>query len=238
MKLLWYSYFGVYLAGKSLSLIKIKRIMKRDPEEGKKYAFKKVQEITNYVMKLSRTKLEVYGVENIPEEACVFVSNHQAIFDAFAILCPLKNVTAFIAKKEIKKIPLIHAWLDAIGTVFIDRSNIREGMKALTEGAQNIKKGISMVIFPEGTRSLSSEMGTMKKGSLKMAFMAKAPIVPVTVDGTYRVLEVGNKVTGHTIKIMFHKPIYTTDLSKEEQKDLTDVIQDTIASGLKHLSES
>ncbi|WP_243122131.1 lysophospholipid acyltransferase family protein [Clostridium thermarum] len=238
MKLLWYSYFGVYLAGKSLSLIKIKRIMKRDPEEGRKYAFKKVQEITNYVMKLSRTKLEVYGVENIPEEACVFVSNHQAIFDAFAILCPLKNVTAFIAKKEIKKIPLVHAWLDAIGTVFIDRSNIREGMKALTEGAQNIKEGISMVIFPEGTRSLSSEMGTMKKGSLKMAFIAKAPIVPVTVDGTYRVLEVGNKVTGHTIKIMFHKPIYTTDLSKEEQKDLTDVIQDTIASGLKQMSES
>jgi 1-acyl-sn-glycerol-3-phosphate acyltransferase len=238
MKLLWYSYFGLYLAGKSLSLIKVKQLMKKDPQKGTEYAFKKVQEISKHVMKCSKTKLEIYGEENIPQDACVFVSNHQAIFDAFAILCPMKNLTAFIAKKEIKKIPLVSSWLDAIGTVYIDRSNVREGMRALTEGAQKIKDGNSMVIFPEGTRSLSSEMGTMKKGSLKMAFMAKAPIVPVTVDGTYKVLEVGNKVTGHTIKIMFHKPIYTADMPKEEQKDITDVVQGIVADGLKAVSDT
>lgn len=237
MKLLWYSYFGLYLAGKSLSLIKVRHLMKKDPERASEYAFKKVQEITNHVFKASRTKLEVYGEENIPEEACVFVSNHQAIFDAFAILMPMKKVTGFIAKKEIEKLPLIPSWLRAIGTVFIDRSNIKEGIKAISEGADKIKSGYSMVIFPEGTRSLSSTMGSMKKGSLKMAFKANAPIVPVTIDGTYRVLEVGNKVTGHTIKIMFHKPIYTEDMSKEEQRDITEVVQGIVEEGLKRMSD-
>ena len=235
MKLLWYSYFGLYLAGKSLNLIKVKYLMKKDPQKASEFAFKKIQEISNHVIKASKTTLEVYGEENIPEESCVFVSNHQAIFDTFAILVPMKKVTGFIAKKEIAKIPLIPTWLRAVGTVFIDRSNAKEGIKAITDGAEKIKNGYSMVIFPEGTRSLNSTMGTMKKGSLKMAFKANAPIVPVTIDGTYSVLEVGNKVTGHTIKIMFHKPIYTADMPKEEQKNITDIVQGIVQEGLNKL---
>jgi 1-acyl-sn-glycerol-3-phosphate acyltransferase len=235
VKFLWYSYFGVYLTFKSISLIKVKYLEKKDPQKAAQYAFKKVREITNHILKISKTNFQVYGEENIPDEPCVFVSNHQAIFDVFAILAPLKNVTGFIAKKEIAKIPLISTWVRAIGSVFIDRSNIKEGIKAINQGAENIKKGYSMVIFPEGTRSLSSTMGTMKKGSLKMVFKSDVAIVPVTVDGTYRVLEVGNKVRGHTIKIIFHKPIQTAGMTKEEQKNLTGIVQGIVEDGLKKL---
>ncbi|NLM36330.1 MAG: 1-acyl-sn-glycerol-3-phosphate acyltransferase [Clostridiales bacterium] len=192
--------------------------------------------MTNHILKITRTNFEIYGEENIPDEPCVFVSNHQAIFDVFALLASMKHVTGFIAKKEIAKLPLIPTWVRAIGTVFIDRENIKEGIKAINEGAENIKKGYSMVIFPEGTRSLSSTMGTMKKGSLKMALKVEAPIVPVSIDGTYRVLEVGNKVSGHTIKIMFHKPIQTAGLSKDEQKNLTEQVQAIVEEGLKKLT--
>lgn len=236
MKFLWYSYFGVYLSLNSIALIKVKYLQKKNPEKAANYAFKKVKKMTNHILKITRTNFEIYGEENIPDEPCVFVSNHQAIFDVFTLLASMKHVTGFIAKKEIAKLPLIPTWVRAIGTVFIDRENIKEGIKAINEGAENIKKGYSMVIFPEGTRSLSSTMGTMKKGSLKMALKVEAPIVPVSIDGTYRVLEVGNKVSGHTIKIMFHKPIQTAGLSKDEQKNLTEQVQAIVEEGLKKLT--
>lgn len=235
LKFLWYLYFGVYLTLKSTCLIKVKYLQKKDPEKAAQYAFKKVKEMTNHILKITKTDFQIYGEENIPDEPCVFVANHQAIFDVFALLAAMKNVTGFIAKKEIAKLPLIPTWVRAIGTVFIDRSSVKEGLKAINQGAENIKNGYSMIIFPEGTRSLSSTMGTMKKGSLKMALNAEATIVPVTIDGTYRVLEVGNKVSGHTIKIMFHKPIQTAGLDKEEQKNLTDQVQAIVEDGLKKL---
>lgn len=235
MKLLWYTYFGIYLGFKSLSLIKINRLKKKDERKAAEYAYKKVQEIARHVLKASNTKLEIYGEENIPKEACLFVGNHQAIFDAFAILPVIKNVTGFIAKTEIEKLPLIPTWLKNIKSVFIDRDNIKESIKTINEAAERIKQGYSMIIFPEGTRSLASSMGTMKKGSLKIALKVNAPIVPFTVDGTYRVLEVGKKVTGHTIKIMFHEPIDTKSLSKEEQKELTEKVQKIVNTGLEQL---
>ncbi|MDP4090408.1 MAG: lysophospholipid acyltransferase family protein [Bacillota bacterium] len=237
MKLLWYGYFGVYLAFNSLSLIKVERLKKKDEKKAAEYAFKKVQKIARHVLKASNTKLEVYGKENIPEEACLFVGNHQAIFDAFAMIPAVDKVTGFIAKTEIEKLPLIPNWLRSIKTVFLDRDNVKESIRVINQGAENIKNGYSMVIFPEGTRSLSSTMGTMKKGSLKVALKASAPIVPFSIDGTYRVLEVGKKVTGHTIKIMFHKPIYVSSLPKEEQKDLTERVQEIVRAGLKQLTE-
>lgn len=237
VKFLWYGYFGVYLTLKSTCLIKVKYLQKRNPEKAAQYAFKKVKEIANHILKITKTDFKVYGEENIPDKPCVYVANHQAIFDVFALLAAMKQVTGFIAKKEIEKLPLIPTWIRSIGTVFIDRSNVKEGIKAINEGAENIKKGYSMIIFPEGTRSLSSTMGTMKKGSLKMAFKSDAPIVPITIDGTYRVLEVGKKVSGNTIKIMFHKPIETAGMTKEEQKSLTDQVQAIVGDGLKKLIE-
>lgn len=235
MKLLWYSYFGVYLAFNSLSLIKTAYLKKKDEKKAAEYTFKRVQKISRHILKVSNTKLEIYGEENIPEEPCLFVGNHQAIFDVFAILPVVKNVTGFIAKTEIQKLPLIPTWMRNIQTVFMDRSNVKESIKTINEGAEKIKQGYSMVIFPEGTRSLSSNMGTMKKGSLKVALKANAPIVPFSVDGTYRVLEVGNKVSGHTIKIMFHKPIDVSSISREEQKALTEKVQEIVKQGLEKL---
>ena len=100
MKFLWYSYFGVYLTFKSISLIKVKYLEKKDPQKAAQYAFKKVREITNHILKIYKTNFQVYGEENIPDEPCVFVSNHQAIFDVFAILAPLKNVTDSLPKRK------------------------------------------------------------------------------------------------------------------------------------------
>jgi 1-acyl-sn-glycerol-3-phosphate acyltransferase len=235
IKFFWYVYFAIYLGLASISRFRLAYLRRVDNKAADEYAYKQVQKISKHVLFMSRTKVTVIGKENIPKEACAFVSNHQAIFDAFVITAYIDNLTGFIAKKEISKIPLISGFIREIHSVYIDRNNIKDGIKAINEGVDNIKKGYSMVIFPEGTRSLSSEMGEFKKGSLKLALKGGAPIVPISINGTYRVLEVGNKVRGNEITIMFHEPIYPDKLTKEEQKSITDVVYSVVYQGLQEI---
>ncbi|MFD3157004.1 lysophospholipid acyltransferase family protein [Haloimpatiens sp. FM7330] len=219
IKLLWYTYFGIYMMVFSITgKTKMFFLKGKSQEVIDEYVYKKVKSLSDHILKKSKTKTIVKGLENIPDEPCVFISNHQAIFDGFLLYSNLNRLTGFIAKKEIIKIPLVSTWLRAVHSVFIDRKNVREGLKSINEGVENLKKGYSMIIFPEGTRSLKSEMGEFKKGSMKLAIKANVPIVPITVDGTYKVLEVGNKVRGNTVKMTVHKPIYIEKLSKEERE--------------------
>ena len=120
-------------------------------------------------------------------------------------------------------------------TVFIDRENIRESVKAINTGVENVKSGYSMIIFPEGTRSLGEKMREFKKGSMKLAFNAGVPVVPVTIEGTYKVLETGNQVTGNKLYMVIHKPIDVTKLSKEEKSNLAETVHDIIETELNKI---
>ncbi|MCY6354276.1 lysophospholipid acyltransferase family protein [Clostridium sp. ZS2-4] len=233
IKLLWYIYFAMYLLLNSITgEIKLFFLRKKSIKLADEYVHEKVKKISDHVLKKSKTKTNVLGLENIPDEPCVFICNHQAIFDGFLLTSNINRLTGFIAKKEIKKIPLVRSWLSAMHTIYIDRKNIREGVKAINEGVENLKNGYSMIIFPEGTRSLKSEMAEFKRGSMKLALKANVPIVPVTIDGTYKVLEVGNKVQGHSVKMIVHKPIYLETLSESEKKNLSKITHDIIENAL------
>lgn len=233
IKLFWYTYFAIYLLLNSITGgIKLFFLRKKSSELADKYIYEKVKKMSDHVLKKSKTKTDVRGVENIPNQPCVFISNHQAMFDGFLLISNINRLTGFIAKKEIKKIPLIRSWLSAMHTIYIDRKNIREGIKSINEGVENLKKGYSMIIFPEGTRSLKSEMAEFKRGSMKLALKANVPIVPITIDGTYKVLEVGNKVRGHNVKMIIHKPIYLETLSELEKRNLSKIIHDIIENSL------
>ncbi|MGH4118530.1 lysophospholipid acyltransferase family protein [Clostridium sp.] len=234
-KLLWYLYFSIYLGISSLRLIKIKYMGRKSPKESKIYAYKRAQNIAKYVLKVTKTRMEVSGIENIPVENCVFVANHQAIFDGFALVAYIDKPFGFIAKKEIRKIPLVGCWLKSIGSIYIDRKNPRQSIKTIEEAVEKINSGYSIMIFPEGTRSLKSKMNPFKKGSMRLATKSKVAIVPITIDGTYNVLEVGRKVTGNKVKMVIHKPIYVSTLCKEEQQDLAQYVQDIIEEELNNI---
>ncbi len=235
IKLLWYLYFSIYLSISSLSLIKIKVMQKKSLKEAEIYAYRRAQKISKYVLKVTKTSMEVSGVENIPKENCVFIANHQAIFDGFALLAYIDKPFGFIAKKEIQKIPLVSSWIKSIGTIYLNRQSPRESIKTIQEGVEKINEGRSMLIFPEGTRSLKSKMNSFKKGSMKLAIKSKATIVPITIDGTYNVLEVGKKVTGNKVRMVIHKPIYVDLLSKEEEQDLAEYVKNIIEGELNNI---
>jgi len=202
-------------------------------EEAEVYLFKVATKWASFVLKVAGLNLTVIGKENIPNEPCLFVGNHQSDFDIPVILSNMNRLTGAVAKKNMKKIPILSYWMKQIHCVFIDRENPREALKAMTEGVENLKNGYSMLIFPEGTRSRSNSMGEFKKGSMRLAIKAGVPIVPITLYDTYKVMEGNNgKIKKANAKLIIDKPIYLDDMTKEEKANISDVIKGIIQNNL------
>lgn len=170
---------------------------------------------------VSGVKIQVKGKENIPEEACLFVGNHNGFFDILVSYVTIGKVMGFVAKKEIKKVPFLNVWMYYVNCLFLDRENIREGLKTILQGVDYIKSGISVFIFPEGTRSKDGKMLPFKEGSLKMGEKAGCPIVPVAMTGTAALFEDQfPKIRPGTVTIEFGTPIIPSELPKEDKKFL------------------
>ena len=137
------------------------------------------------------------------------------------------------AKIELAKLPFINRWMEHLHCVFMDRSDVRQSLKVINQAADYLKQGYSMVIFPEGTRSKGDTLGEFKPGSLKLATKAGVPIVPITIQGSYKIMEQNKfQIKPAKVKITIHKPILTSDLSKEQASDLPNVVRETIKQAL------
>lgn len=183
--------------------------------------------------------LTVEGQENIPEGACAFYVNHQGYGDIPTMfkICEGKQI-GFVAKDSAEKLPFISDWIKASQGVFIKRGETREGLKAIKEGAEKLKQGYSLVIFPEGTRSHCSDMADFKPGSFKLATRAGVPIVPVTINGSYHMFEDRDVITsGAYIDVIVHPPIETAGMARSEQNQLPVKVENIVRDGLKTLIE-
>ncbi|MBC2581017.1 1-acyl-sn-glycerol-3-phosphate acyltransferase [Clostridium sp. DJ247] len=232
-----YLMFVAFLLGTIPSRFIVNRLKKQGKiKEAEKVSISVLLRWANFTVKHAGVKLHVEGRENIPEGNCLFVSNHQGVLDIPVILCAINKAIGFIAKKELLKFKLVSSWAKENHCVFIDRSNIRESITAINEGAENLKNGYNMAIFPEGTRSRGHRMGKFKKGSLKLALKSNALVVPVTIDGTYKVVEAnGWKVKPAHVNVVISKPIDVSDLTKEQQQNLSELIENTIESNLSKI---
>ncbi|MEY7999133.1 lysophospholipid acyltransferase family protein [Clostridium sp. Mt-5] len=230
--ILFYLIFILYMVNtwvKKFKLDKIKKIGNKEDIE--KYIYNCVKDWAIFILNLVNARVKIEGEENLPQVPCLFIANHQGFFDIPIIISSLNRTVGFIAKKEITKFRLITYWMKQINCVFIDRQNIRESIKSINEGIKILKSGHSMVIFPEGTRSKGPKIGEFKKGSLKLAFKSKVPIVPIAIDGSYKLRE-GNKhniIKPADVKMTICKPIYTDNLSKEEMSNLSYIIKQRIS---------
>lgn len=203
------------------------------------YVFKMTEVWSKRVLKLAGTKVNVYGLENMPEGNCLIVSNHQGNFDFFVLLGFLNKPIGFIAKKSILKVPIASMWMKEMHCVFMDRDNVREAMKSINEGIENLNNGYTMLIFPEGTRSKGDTMREFKQGSLKLGIKADVPIVPVTLDGAWRIHEANNLwIKPAEVNMVIGKPVYAKDLSKDQQKELSAMMHGTIKENLQKLIDA
>lgn len=188
------------------------------------------------IMKKYKIKLNISGLENVPEGPVVFVSNHQGYAD-IPVFCAVlaKKQIGFVAKTSLGRIPVFGEWIRDIRSVFIERDDPRSSLKTMEEGIEFLKKGFSLVIFPEGTRSKGPKPGEFRKGSLRLATKSGVPIVPVTLNGTYQVFEENGWVkSGAEADFHIHPAIGTKGLSKAETNSLAEKVESII---LKKLEE-
>lgn len=183
----------------------------------------------------SQAKIEVKGIENIPKEPVLFVANHRSYFDILIIHTTSTKRPGFVAKKEMEQFHLLSWWMKDICCLFLDRSDLRSGAEMVKNGAELINQGHSMVICPEGTRNHNPDMLPFREGSLKMAERADCPVVPVTLIDTDQLLEVrpGFDIRKGNVKVIYGKPFYIKDLSKEQRKRAGAYVQEIIRETIK-----
>ncbi|MDR2398662.1 MAG: 1-acyl-sn-glycerol-3-phosphate acyltransferase [Spirochaetaceae bacterium] len=180
-------------------------------------------------------KLTVQGREHIPAKGGLcFVSNHGSIFDILIIVALVGRPVGFIAKKELALIPFLNLWIFLLGGLFVDRKNIRKALGTMQKGVKRIQAGGSMVIFPEGTRSHGQGLLPFRAGALKLATQAKAPIVPIVIQGSYEIFEKTLRVRAVPVRATFLPPIDTASLSAEERRQhLSNQVYMQIAQALQ-----
>ena len=188
---------------------------------------------------LAGGRATVLGLENIPEDHPVlFVGNHRSIFDIILAGSLIKYPVGFVAKKELQGTP-ITLIMEEIHCLFLDREDPRQGLKTILTAIDYVKSGISMFIFPEGTRcKVEGTFLPFHAGSFKIATKAKVPIIPVTIVGMGDVFEDHYpRLKWAPVVIEFGKPIETADMDRNAQKDLPDKVKALMEETYKKNSE-
>lgn len=172
----------------------------------------------------------VTGLENIPDdEPVLFIGNHRGFFDVIISYTYMKRPTGFVAKKEMKKALIIRRWMDNLFCLFLDRENMKEGLKTILKGIDYIKDGKSIVIFPEGTRNKGEGVQDFHAGSFKFAEKTGCKIIPMVQTNTDCIFErqFPRLKATHTT-LAFGKPIDINSFPKEERKKIAAYTHDVI----------
>lgn len=183
------------------------------------------------ILWLAGTRVIVKGEENIPEDTAVlYVGNHRSLFDIPITYVRVPRPTGYIAKLELKKVPLLHFWMNNMHCLFLDRKNIKEGLKTILTGIEKAKSGISICIFPEGTRNKQVDgVLPFHEGSFKIAEKSGVPVVPMTLVNTEAIFENHfPKVKPATVILEYGEPIYLNKLEKEQKKFVGVYVHDLI----------
>lgn len=182
---------------------------------------------------LAGVRVDYIGLENIPKEgAFLYVGNHRSYFDILLTYPCFPRPTGYVAKAEMEQVPLLAAWMRNIHCLFLNRDNIKEGMKAILKGIEEIKSGISICIFPEGTRNHHpDELLPFHEGSFRMAVKAKCPIIPICINNSSAIWEEHLPFIKKThVIIEFGKPIFPEELSGDDRKFIGAYVRDQIQS--------
>lgn len=180
--------------------------------------------------------VKVTGKENIKSgKSYVVVPNHQSMYDIFLVYGWLGIDIKWVMKKELRKVPGVGFGSAKVGHIFLDRSNQRAAMESLNEAKKKLQGGSSVVIFPEGTRSVTGKLIPFKRGAFKLAFDLGLPILPVTINGTRNVMpaKAFTNILPGKASLHIHEPIEITDYNESDIKQLMDDVREVIESKLE-----
>jgi len=190
--------------------------------------YKVAQKWSQMVLRKSNTKLVVSGISNIPlQDGNLFAINHQGSMDGFVMIAAIPVPITAVSKIEGRKIPILGEWYDVLEVILFDRKSAKDSLRMVKEVAKTLTSGRNVVIFPEGTRSKSEKMGEFKPGALKPAYLAKAPIIPVALIDSYKVLDLAGNGP-FTVKVRFAQPIHFEEYGTWSTQECSEVVKQRI----------
>ncbi len=186
------------------------------------------------ILKASGVKVKVEGLENLnPDKAYIFAANHASQFDIFALYLSIPIEFKWLAKIELFRIPILGHAMKAIGYIPIDRTNRKAAFKSIDRAAEEVKRGKSIIIFPEGTRSKDGILQEFKKGGFILAIKSQQPIVPVSIEGSHKILRKHDwKIYPGEIVVRFGKPVTTRGLKVKDRYKLIERLREEIMRNL------
>jgi 1-acyl-sn-glycerol-3-phosphate acyltransferase len=201
---------------------------------GKNEKYTEVQkyELLKYAVtkanKSGKVKLEIYGVENLPEETgYIMFPNHQGLYDVLAFFESHPRPFTVVMKKEVENVIFLKQILIALKAQAIDRNDVKQSLKVINQMTEEVKQGRNYIIFAEGTRSRDNSLLDFKGGSFKSAINAKCPIVPVALIDSYKVFDTSS-IKKQTVQIHYLKPLYYDEYKNMKSTEIARVVKNTI----------
>ena len=184
--------------------------------------------------------VKVDGLENIDKgQSYIIAPNHQSYWDAFLVYGFIGIKFKWMMKKELGRIPFVGWACYMAGCIFIDRSSRESGMNSIRKAESKLKNGMSVVIFPEGTRTPDGQMGKFKRGAFLISEELGLPILPVTIDGNYDVMSRHAKsVTWHPVHMTIHKPVWPRSNKETTDTELKTIMSETSAEVYNIIKET
>lgn len=198
-------------------------------EEG----YRVTRHVTVNANRAGKVNVEVHGLENIPkQDGFMFYPNHQGLYDVLAVLESCPHPFAFVIKKEASNIILLKQIIGAIGSISIDREDIKQSMQVINQVAKEVQNGRNFLIFAEGTRSKEgNKVGDFKGGSFKSATKAKCPIVPVALIDCFRPFD-EKSIDPVTVKVVYLKPIPYEEYRTMKTVEIAEMVKGRIEAAI------
>lgn len=183
------------------------------------------------VLYLAGAKVTVIGEENVPKDRPVlYIGNHRSYFDIVITYIRVPRPTGYIAKKEMLRYPFLRSWMKYLHCLFLDRNDLKQGLKTILEGIEKVKSGISICIFPEGTRNrVNDTFMPFREGSFKIAEKTGCPIIPMSINNSAAIFEDHlPKIKKAHVILEYGKPIYMNEMTREAKKGIGSKVQAAI----------
>jgi 1-acyl-sn-glycerol-3-phosphate acyltransferase len=187
---------------------------------------------SGWVTRFAGVRITVDNRANLdPQQPYVFMANHASTIDIWALFLAIPRRVRMIAKKQLARIPFL-GWVMWAGRfIFIDRQNAASARRSIDDAGRRIRGGVSVLIFPEGTRTRDGQLGVFKKGGFHLAMEAGVPIVPVALRGTRELMPRGSlRVRSGEVFVTIGAPIPTSGLSIDDRPALIQRVHDAIAA--------
>jgi 1-acyl-sn-glycerol-3-phosphate acyltransferase len=180
-------------------------------------------------------RVKVEGLENVKSGVPrIYMTNHQSYFDIFVLLACLPVDFKFILKQELMRIPFLGSAMKGAGYIAIDRADPRKAIKSMNEAAEKIHGGVSVLIFPEGTRSEDGRLQPFKKGGFHLAIKSGCDVVPVVIVGSHRIVPKGSlKINRGTIAMTVCEAIPAKGFSKRDMDRLMTMVRESMMGKLR-----